>query len=618
MASLLNNADKQNGAATSLCKSVRRQACYLTSQGQPLFAWLHETGEATTGKHGVLICQPWGHEQIHSHRALRHLADALAAAGMLACRFDYHGTGDSAGSDEDPDRVATWLANIRDAIEWMKAEQGCSQISVVGLRLGALLALQAVAEKPVSNLVLWAPVTTGKSYVREMQVLHSIGDNRVPGTEEAGDLEAAGFLMTRQTADDLKKCLGTECQPNCQRALIVARDDLSQDQRLIDHLSQLGIDTQQIQPPGYVEMMAEPHLTEVPRQAITDIVNWLASASIETTSPNDGYKRQVLSPTEVAIPGQPIRERVLTIPGQPNLVGHLIEPADKTTDDLPLVVLLNAGAAYRVGPNRLYVLLSRQLAAEGFRSLRVDLAGLGDSVAADHDPENDSYSATMFRDIDLVLRHAQTHLGAQRVVLLGLCSGAYGAFQAAAQFTNPALIESVLINPLAFFWKEGMSINSPEHKELAAFRYYATVALQPAKWWKLISGRTRVGIYDIIKILTKRWSNRSQRNGTSCASCHKHDRDREVGHPQRDDLSFDLKRAVGSGRHLSFFFSADDPGYGILMYRSWGVVKVLRRSGAVTINFIQNADHTFSRRQSRKSIVESIVNHLRANHKNLN
>src|SRR5207248_357876 len=101
------------------------------------------------------------------HRSLRHLADALAAVGWPCVRFDWHGTGDSGGSDEDPDRVATWLANIRDAQAWLTRQLGCKRISVVGLRLGATLAAHAASAEEIDGLVLWAPVVKGRRYVRE-------------------------------------------------------------------------------------------------------------------------------------------------------------------------------------------------------------------------------------------------------------------------------------------------------------------------------------------------------------------------------------------------------------------------------------------------------------------
>ncbi|MBI3864416.1 MAG: alpha/beta hydrolase [Planctomycetia bacterium] len=617
MSALLASSEEANGASTTSSTAVRRQPFYLISRGQPLFAWLHDAEPQAGSRHGIVICPPLHHEQIHSHRALRHLADALAAAGFLVCRFDYHGTGDSAGNDEEPDRVATWLTNIRDGIAWLRDHQGCRQVSVIGLRLGALLALQAVVEQPVSDLVLWAPVINGRQYVRELQALNMTGETPLTESEGPGDLEAAGFVVTPQTVDDLSNLQATRNHPRCRRALIVARDDFSEDRRLVDHLSPLGIVTQQIRQPGYAAMMAEPHHTEVPRQAIEAIVNWLRSGSTESSPQDAGCERQELRRAEITLPQQPIRELAMTIGGQPALFGILAEPAGKRSADLPLIVLLNAGAAYRVGPNRLNVLLARQLAVQGFRCLRLDLAGLGDSVAHGLDRENDPYNATMFRDIDLVLKHAQTHLGETTAVLMGLCSGAYAAFQSAAQFTNSALVESVVINPLTYFWKDGMSIQSPEARDLKAYRYYMHAALQPMKWWRLISGYSKIDIFGAIALVANRFRRRSRPKNATSVEIWQPEHDGEVGHPQHDDLPGDLKRAVSSGRHLAFFFSSGDPGYPLLMFRAWRLVNSLRRTNKVTCVFIENADHTFSRRQPRRSMIQSVAQHLCSRYKDV-
>jgi len=615
MSTLLASVEEAGCQSATSGSAICRQACYLPSQGQPLFAWLHHVGPMTPGGHGILICPPVGHEQIHSHRALRHLADSLAVAGFVACRFDYHGMGDSAGIDEDPDRVATWQRNICDAIGWLKERLGCRQISVIGLRLGALLALKAVAGQAVSDLVLWAPVINGRQYLRELQALSLSGAIQSPDAQESGDLEAAGFVVTQQTAADLCELQATHSQPGCQRVLIVARDDFSEDRRLSDHLSQLGIVTQQIRQPGYAAMMAEPHRTEVPVQAIDSIVNWLAPA--DGNPQHAGRKRQEILQTDTALPQQQIRERVLSIDGQPALFGILAEPASERMTDLPLIVLLNAGATYRVGPNRLNVLLARQLAARGFHSLRVDLAGLGDSVAGDCDRENDPYRATMFRDIDLVLKHAQRHLGCQRAILIGLCSGAYAAFQSAAQFANPALVECVLINPLTFFWKEGMSIQSPEALELKSLAYYTQAANRPMKWWRLVSGRSQIGISGALALLPRIFRGLRRTAPVKHVERRQPRHDGEVGHPTHDDLSGDLQQAIAAGRHLAFFFSSDDPGHSILKMRAWRVANALRRAGKLTCAVFENADHTFSRRRPRQSIIQAIAKHLSARYTRL-
>ena len=58
-------------------------------------------------------------------------------------------------------------------------------------------------------------------------------------------------------------------------AVIVARDDLHADSGLLDHLRGLGIDARQTIQPGYADMMAEPHYTKVPHEAIAEIVSWM-------------------------------------------------------------------------------------------------------------------------------------------------------------------------------------------------------------------------------------------------------------------------------------------------------------------------------------------------------
>ena len=51
---------------------------------------------------GVVIVPPVGYEYWSSHRTLRTLAERLAGQGCCALRFDFDGTGDSAGDQWDP------------------------------------------------------------------------------------------------------------------------------------------------------------------------------------------------------------------------------------------------------------------------------------------------------------------------------------------------------------------------------------------------------------------------------------------------------------------------------------------------------------------------------------
>lgn len=117
-----------------------------------------------------------------------------------------------------------------------------------------------------------------------------------------------------------------------------------------------------------------------------------------------------------------IVEQALLLGPRKSMVG-VITPASAqaSASDAPFIVILNAGIIHRVGPNRMHVLLARALAAAGFGVLRVDLSGLGDSeVRHDGLPPLDATLA----DIRDILDMLQSTRQVQRVVLVGLCSGA--------------------------------------------------------------------------------------------------------------------------------------------------------------------------------------------------
>lgn len=566
-------------------------AFYLAGRGGPLFGWLHAGRPGVT--HGVVLCPPVGHEQLHSHRALRHLAAAVARAGFPVLRFDYHGSGDSAGFDDDPDRLPTGRQNVRDGVRWMRDQLGCDRVSLVGLRLGATLAALAAADEPVDQLVLWAPVVSGRRYVRELRALSAAtGGSDLP-SEAAADLGTIDLLTVR---------------PQCRRALIVGRDDLPTDSRLHAHLSAQGIATEQVVQPGYADLMAEPHHTRVPHAAIDHVAGWLR-ADDQTTN---GCLLDPECPTTAFVPvadDRSVREEACVIPGEPRLFGIVTEP---TTGDIlrPWVVLLNAGSTHRAGPGRLHVAVARALAARGFPCLRLDLGGIGDSPAADPARENDPYPATGFADIDRVLHFLAETRGARRVVLAGLCSGAYFAFQSAAQLTNPVLAGSIAVNPLTFFWKDGLSVDEAPTHDLRRMHYYLTAALRPGKWLKVLRGRTKIGVRGALRLLADRW--RLARRAGCPARPDTYPTPASAAHPERPDVPGDLARIVRHGRGLAFLFAKSEPGAWILKVSAGRGLTRLQRSGQVRVEVIDGADHTFLNRAGRQALMDAMADWLQA------
>jgi pimeloyl-ACP methyl ester carboxylesterase len=112
--------------------------------------------------------------------------------------------------------------------------------------------------------------------------------------------------------------------------------------------------------------------------------------------------------------------------------------------ELPVFVFLSAGLLHRVGPSRLYVHLVRDLAQLGFSSLRVDLAGVGDSPGRPGLTNQQSVAA----DFGEIVGVLEACLGRLRLVLAGLCSGADNAVRLTA--TDRRVVGMVLLDPICF------------------------------------------------------------------------------------------------------------------------------------------------------------------------
>jgi esterase/lipase len=215
--------------------TVERTPTYFGAETDALFGWLHRPKLVAQRQTGLLICPPIGHEYVHSHRPLRHLADHLAAAGFATLRFDYHGSGDSGGLNQDPGRVSAWLDSIRQAITALKTQSGCTDIGLLGVRMGATFASIIAAEQDVQQLVVWEPCVQGRRFVRELKALHMTASAAPAASAAANqDIESAGFVITRETAEDLGKLNLKDITPRTTHVFIGERDDAVDDYSLRD------------------------------------------------------------------------------------------------------------------------------------------------------------------------------------------------------------------------------------------------------------------------------------------------------------------------------------------------------------------------------------------------
>lgn len=138
-----------------------------------LFALYLPAAAGASPRRAVILCNPFGQEAIRAHRLYRILGERLSAAGCDVLRFDYFGTGDSGGDDEQFD-IEGALADIEFATETLLERSGARQVVLLGLRLGASLAALASIRmsEPPAGLVLLDPVVDGAGYLADLRRAH--------------------------------------------------------------------------------------------------------------------------------------------------------------------------------------------------------------------------------------------------------------------------------------------------------------------------------------------------------------------------------------------------------------------------------------------------------------
>lgn len=473
-------ADRVATAAATVARP-----CFLEAGGRYLFAWHHVARDDVRRGVAVVLCPPLGFDYICVYRSWRILAQELAGLGFDVLRIDYDGTGNSAGTSEEPGRLDAWRLSIDRAIAAAQALAGANRVALVGLRFGATLAVEvAAARGGVSRLVLWSPFRTGRAYLREMKAFARMFQENDAPPPDGGDMESAGHVVTRETADALEQ-LDLDALLRCPApdVLLVDRDDRPPDSWLGAHLEQLGSRLTRCRPEGTAAMLVQPALSTVPRPVIDEITGWLRNWSPLAPSPLAREASARAAPRLACGPGY--RERAVDFGPDGRLFGILTEP-ERQNLDAPAIILFTTGTEYHVGPNRFYVPLARRWAADGHVVLRYDLGGIGDSLAPPGIADNVAYPEHALGDaraaIALVRGDA---FPARRVIVLGLCSGGWLAFRAA--LLGLPIDSFVAINPPLYLrdGSAGMQCATNDSE----FERYRRLLVDRTRWSKVLHGR---------------------------------------------------------------------------------------------------------------------------------
>lgn len=435
---------------------------------------------------GVLFVSPWGLEEMCLRKFWRIIADALSARGIASLRFDYPGTGDALDRSDFSGGLTIWDDAVVAAANRLAAMSGCSRIVIVAQGLGTIIALRAIRRLDgVAGLVALAPVTSGRAYLREMQIWAKMVEEGLGIAKEhraAEGIVIAGLAMPEEIAADIRKFslanLDEKPAPQC---LVMKRPDRPGDTEFAAKLVALDAAIAEADYQGYDDLVSNPATAVMPQAVRLAVVDWITNLASAFPQRRD----KPLPETAAAVlHGPDFREEALNFGEGGRLYGVLCEPLGERKGATVLLV----GTAYdrAAGWARSGVRLARDLAAQGVPSLRFDTANVADSPPVPGLPDQVLYHEAQSNDVRAAVDVIEErHL--LPVVTSGRCSGAYLAFRSALQDARVQGI--VAVNPFVFYWDPKRDIDESLRFVPRTLGDYKGRLLQAETFQRLLQGR---------------------------------------------------------------------------------------------------------------------------------
>ncbi len=566
------------------------------------FGWLHPG----RGSRGVVLCAAFGHENMIAHRGWRRLAEELASQNFHVLRFDYPGTGDSGGSEDDPDRLDAWRASVVSAVRHLQSVSGAREIILVGLRLGATLAVLAAEELGVVTAVAClAPILTGKSYLRELR-LRANGwreaNLHTPDPQPPDHLDILGDRLAGQTLRDLLRIDLSRIRRSPSHVLLMGAGAGPVASAVADNYRSLGCRVTMEDFPGLSDFLEDSISSRIPLEAFATLVEWCTCRVPERLLDQERVSNPPAPPRQadrLVLHDAAMTERAVEFGPLGHLFAILCQPRVDAGHDMSPVIMLNTGFGRHTGDGRVFTILARRLAAAGIPSLRMDLAGLGDSRGVGGDdakPYAPGTSQDVKSAIDLLER-----AGYRDPYLIGICSGAYAAFHAALE--DPRIRGLVLVNIQSFLWKQGSSLKVTSGQQRRPLGFYLQAMAKRSAWRRLCRREVAVGA---IALALGRRSLTIVRNRLLALLEQLLGFQTSAGRVRRS-----FRNLNSRGVQVSMFYSESDPGLAELAVHFGRDGHRLQDLENLRLHRLDAADHALFDHTARLRFVEMVLDLMR-------
>ena len=301
-----------------------------------------------------------------------------------------------------------------------------------------------------------------------------------------------------------------------------------------------------------------------------------------------------------------MKEKAILFGKFKTLIGVVSEPEPGAPAGRAAVVLSNAGLIHRIGPNRVYVKLARQLAAQGHRVLRFDLSGVGDSQPR---PDHLPVEEFTIDDVKQAMDYLAAAYGDEQFLLMGHCAGAYHSFRTAA--VDGRVQGVVMMNPDG---GETEWIEYDRKRKLARYysNYYSQKSLFSKETWQRITGG-QISYRNVIKNVAQ---NMIWNRLTGLFFKLKQQIKQRLAPPPpaaTDEKLFTMEAILRrcqamDGIRVLLIYSEGATSLERIQISMKSALKQLSAAGKLQVQVIRGADHIFSPLESQTDLIAVIKN----------
>lgn len=273
-----------------------------------------------------------------------------------------------------------------------------------------------------------------------------------------------------------------------------------------------------------------------------------------------------------------LNERAFLFGSHNHLIGIMTDPGTlRSRTNAVAILILNAGFVHRIGPERIYTRMARNLAQAGFPVLRFDFSGIGDSEVR---KEQLPYEESTIRDAQDAMDLMSTNHGVSRFLLVGICSGADNAIRIA--LSDHRVVGAVGI--------EGHAFSTPGY----VVGTYLRRLFRWRMWWRLVSGQLR----------PLRWL--KSLGGVSKSVGGVRTSQNAQRQAELNQLTANLHTLVERGVRLCLIYSTLGPSYHNFRSGPHREVEAWRDPRKICVALFDKTDHTFTPLSQQELLIGTV------------